>query len=105
VERLRLSALRSDPKTYLEFLRTQDLSAGLYRLPAGAVDAQQPHAEEEIYYVISGRARFSSGEHRTPVEPGDVFFVPAGEPHKFHDIEQDLELLVFFAPAEGSRRK
>ena len=25
-------------------------------------------------------------------------------PHKFHTIEEDLELLVFFAPAEGASR-
>jgi mannose-6-phosphate isomerase-like protein (cupin superfamily) len=37
------------------------------------------------------------------VAAGDVLFVPMKEPHRFHDIREDLELLVFFAPAEGSR--
>jgi mannose-6-phosphate isomerase-like protein (cupin superfamily) len=105
VERHRLSQVRSNTNAYLELLRTQDLSAGLYRLATGAVDTQQPHGEEEIYYVISGRARFSAGENDTAIEPGDLLFVPAREPHRFHDIQEDLELLVFFAPAEGSRRE
>jgi hypothetical protein len=33
-------------RRYLEFLRVSSLSAGLYMLPAGAVDTQQPHAED-----------------------------------------------------------
>ena len=37
------------------------------------------------------------------VNPGAVLFVPAHEPHRFHDITADLALLVFFGPAEGSR--
>ena len=49
-----LPALAEQNKTYLEFLRTRDLSAGVYRLPAGALDSQQPHEEEEIYFVTSG---------------------------------------------------
>jgi hypothetical protein len=32
-----------------------------------------------------------------------VFFVPAREEHRFHDITEDLAVLVFFAPAEGTR--
>ncbi len=38
-----------------------------------------------------------------PAAPGTVLFVPAREPHHFHDIDADLALLVFFGPAEGSR--
>lgn len=99
----RLSELCEEGKGYVEFLRTRDLSAGVYRLSAGGVDSQQPHAEEEVYYVVSGRARFSSGTRDVAVAAGDVIFVAAKEPHRFHEIGEDLELLVFFAPAEGSR--
>lgn len=90
-------------KPYTEFLRTPDLSAGIYRLAAGAEDQQKPHSEEEIYYVLAGHGRFESGGRDVAVKPGDVLFVPVGERHRFHAITQDLELLVFFAPAESSR--
>jgi len=79
------------------------LSLGVYRLPAGAGDSQQPHAEEEVYYVAAGRASFRAGERDVDVKAGDILFVPAKEPHHFHDIQEDLELLVFFAPPGGSR--
>ncbi len=39
---------------------------------------------------------------QTDAFPGAVLFVEAGAQHKFVDIEEDLELLVFFAPAEQS---
>jgi mannose-6-phosphate isomerase-like protein (cupin superfamily) len=98
-----LPALRSPGKAYLEFLRKNDFSTGVYRLPSGGVDSQQPHSEDEVYFVVSGRARFLSGDQDTIVGPGDILFVAAKEPHRFHHITEDLELFVFFAPGEGSR--
>jgi mannose-6-phosphate isomerase-like protein (cupin superfamily) len=103
MELYQISQVRQDGKAYVEFLRTHDLSMGVYRLRASAADAQQPHGEEEVYFVTAGRARFSAGEKDVAVGPGDILFVAAREPHRFHDIQEDLELLVFFAPAEGSR--
>jgi mannose-6-phosphate isomerase-like protein (cupin superfamily) len=87
---------------YIEFLRVPALSLGLYRLPAGGVDAQQPHTEDEVYLVLAGRARLSFGEHDQPVGPGSLVFVPARLPHRFHAIEEDLSVLVVFAPAESA---
>jgi mannose-6-phosphate isomerase-like protein (cupin superfamily) len=87
---------------YLEFLRSRSLSAGLYVLAAGAVDAQSPHAEDEVYVVLDGRARFTAGDATQTVEAGDTLFVAAGVPHRFHDIEAELRLIVVFAPPEGS---
>jgi mannose-6-phosphate isomerase-like protein (cupin superfamily) len=86
---------------YREFQRIESMSAGLYVLEAGAVDPQAPHGQDEIYYVVSGRARFTSGGDERAVEAGDVLFVPAHEEHRFHSIEERLSLLVVFAPAEG----
>ena len=85
---------------YIEFLRRSSMSAGVYRLAAGATDPQTPHNEDEIYFVISGRARLQTGDETFPVEAGTIAFVPALEPHSFVDIDEDLEVLVVFAPAE-----
>jgi len=86
---------------YLEFLRVDSLSAGLYVLPADGVDRQQPHTEDEVYYVASGRgAVVVAGESRS-VAAGSVVFVKAGVEHRFHSIEEELAILVFFTPAEG----
>ncbi|HEY7522239.1 MAG TPA: cupin domain-containing protein [Candidatus Limnocylindrales bacterium] len=107
MESFELDALRAlqaaAGRPYLEFLSVPDLSIGLYVLPSGGVDRQQPHTEDEAYYVISGRARLTVGEESHDVHPGSIVFVAAGVPHRFHDIEEELTLLVVFGPAEGSR--
>ena len=88
---------------YAELLSVPDLSLGLYVLATGAVDGQQPHTEDEVYVVLAGRSRFTSGTETVDVRPGDLIFVPAGEPHRFHDIEEELRLAVVFGPAEYAR--
>ncbi len=90
---------------YREFLRTIDLSAGLYSLPAGSRDEQQPHTEDEIYIVLSGVGQVHVAGEDAPVGSGAVIFVPAHAVHYFHDIAETLHLLVLFAPAEGTRRQ
>ncbi len=88
-------------KRYFEFLRVPAMSAGIYTLPAGATDAQSPHKEDELYYVVRGKAKMRAGMENRPVAAGSVIFVAAGAEHKFYDVEEDLEVLVFFAPAES----
>jgi mannose-6-phosphate isomerase-like protein (cupin superfamily) len=83
---------------YLQFLNEGTLSLGLYVLEAGSVDAQTPHAEDEVYYVVSGRATFEAAGERRSLQPGSMIFVAKQVTHRFVDIEEDLSLLVFFAP-------
>jgi mannose-6-phosphate isomerase-like protein (cupin superfamily) len=90
-------------KLYVEFLRQPSISAGLYVLAAGSEDPQKPHTEDEVYYVVRGRATIRVAEEDRPVGPGSVIYVAAGVSHRFHTIEQDLEILVIFAPAQHTR--
>jgi len=91
-----------DAKSYVEFLRVPALSIGLYVLPPGGVDAQKPHTEDEAYYVIRGRGMIRIEKEDREVQEGSVVFAPAGAPHHFHSITEELQILVFFAPAEGT---
>jgi mannose-6-phosphate isomerase-like protein (cupin superfamily) len=91
-------------KAYLEFLRVPDLSAGLYHLPAGGTDAQSPHTENEVYYVVSGEAKIRVGDEENDVRAGSVIYVAKNVEHRFHSIEEDLTVLVFFAPSEYANR-
>jgi mannose-6-phosphate isomerase-like protein (cupin superfamily) len=89
-------------KLYLEFIKSSSLSVGLYELKAGENDPQQPHTEDEVYYVIDGQGEiFVDGEDRE-VNAGSIVYVAAGAEHRFHSITKNLSLLVFFAPAEYS---
>jgi mannose-6-phosphate isomerase-like protein (cupin superfamily) len=87
---------------YLEFLRRDSMSCGLYVLDAGAADPQEPHAEDEVYLVLAGRARLLVDGRDHAVGPGSVVFVARTVPHRFHDVTERLSVLVLFAPAESA---
>lgn len=104
-----LAAHATTEGPYCQFFEVPAMSAGLYLLPAGAMDGQAPHAEDEIYYIVSGRAQVQIGGRHYPVETGATVFVAKEVEHRFHDIEEDLTILVIFAPAhdveESNRRR
>jgi mannose-6-phosphate isomerase-like protein (cupin superfamily) len=76
------------------------MSAGLYVLPAGGADTQSPHQQDEMYYVVRGRARMLAGSEDQAVSEGSIIFVAAHIEHRFYEITQELVLLVMFVPAE-----
>jgi mannose-6-phosphate isomerase-like protein (cupin superfamily) len=89
-----------EQRLYREFLRVPDLSAGLYVLEAGGTDPQSPHREDELYYIVAGRGSVTVGDETRAVTAGSLVFVASRVAHRFHDIEERLELLVVFGPAE-----
>ncbi len=91
------------PNHWILHLNSDDLSLGTYSIPAGGVDDQKPHTEDEVYVVQAGRATLVTDSGTVTVEPGSVVFVPAGETHRFTEITEDLALVVVFAPRYGSR--
>jgi mannose-6-phosphate isomerase-like protein (cupin superfamily) len=97
-----LRQLSEDGRAWRELLRVDSLSLGVYRLRAGQEDLQQPHTEDEVYYVVSGWAGFEVDGRRQDVGPGTILFVEKRVPHRFVDVTEALVLVVFFAPAEHS---
>jgi len=109
VRHLEAAAAFTDPPAgrgnhWVEHLRVPSLSVGTYSVPAGGADTQQPHTEDEVYVVLSGRAMFEAAGQRVPAGRGTTLYVPAGEEHRFVDVTEDLTVLVVFAPPEYSRR-
>jgi len=99
-----LSQRADSNKLYLEFLKVLDLSMGLYVLPAGGTDPQSPHTEDEVYYVMSGRAQIKVADEDRAVQAGSIVYVEKNVEHRFHSIEEELTVIVFFAPAEYSNK-
>jgi mannose-6-phosphate isomerase-like protein (cupin superfamily) len=89
-----------DASPYVEWVRSQRLSAGVYRLPAGGVDDQTPHTEDEVYVVTRGAASLDVDGVVTPMTTGSMAFVPLLAEHRFVDISEDFETVVVFAPPE-----
>jgi mannose-6-phosphate isomerase-like protein (cupin superfamily) len=88
---------------YLEFLNVPALNCGIYFLAAGSTDMQAPHDEDEVYYVLSGRARMRLGREERDVGPGSLLYVSATTEHSFFEIEEDMTLLVMFAATPAGR--
>jgi len=97
-----LPRVEGNEPCFLEYLRMPGLSSAVYRLPAGAKDMQAPHLEDEIYYVVAGKARLKVGSEEKEVGPGSILYVRATEEHSFFDITEDLTLLAFFGKADMS---
>ena len=99
-----ISQRAASNKLYLEFLKVPDLSLGLYVLPVGGTDPQLPHTEDEVYYAVSGKAQIRVADEDRAVQAGSIVYVAKNVEHRFHSIEEELTVLVFFAPAEYSSK-
>ncbi|HEY4025977.1 MAG TPA: cupin domain-containing protein [Candidatus Dormibacteraeota bacterium] len=99
-----IAARKGSEHVYADFIRSGLLSVGLASWPAGSPDTQEPHTEDEVYYVVQGRATIAVAGEERPVAPGSIVFVATGVEHRFHDIEEDLQVIVFWAPPRRSRR-
>lgn len=94
---------KESKRFYLPFLKRKTLSMGLYSLPKGANDRQPAHDEDEVYYIEKGKATLRIGKEDQKVEKGSIVFVKRDIQHKFHSIEEPLEVLVFFSAAKPEK--
>lgn len=79
------------------------MSVELYA-PRGT-DPQQPHDQDELYFVVSGRGELLLAGTMHPFGPGDAFFVPAGAEHRFVRFSEDFATwVVFWGPRGGEAR-
>lgn len=91
-----LKKLDESGRPWTPVMQGQNVLTGVYRLKAGTEDKQSPHATDEVYYAVSGKAKFRVGEEVVEVKAGSILFVKAQASHQFFDIEEDLVLVVFF---------
>ena len=66
------------------------------------VDDQQPHLQDELYFVVKGSGTFVRDGERVQFGPGDALFAAAGAEHRFEDFTDDLALwVIFYGPKGG----
>lgn len=95
--------LTGKPAEYLEFLNVSALNCGVYFLAAGSTDMQSHHDDDEVYLVLSGRARMRLDGAERDVGPGSLLYVSASTEHSFFEIQEDMTLLVIFANTPPGR--
>jgi mannose-6-phosphate isomerase-like protein (cupin superfamily) len=82
-----------------EFLRTPSLSCSVYHIPAGSKEMETAHEEDELYFVLEGKAQLRVEDEDHSVEKGTLMYVHAACDHTFFNIEEDLTVLAFFGAA------
>lgn len=73
-------------------LRSEKLELTKAFYPQGTGTIRHVHPEEQIVYVLSGRARITVGDEQYEVGPGDASFHPSNVPHGLEVLE-DLTAL------------
>jgi mannose-6-phosphate isomerase-like protein (cupin superfamily) len=87
---------------FIEAMRRGTMSLEIFA-PRGT-DQQTAHAQDELYIVATGTARFDHAGAIAAVSAGDAIFVPAGDPHHFLDMSEDfVTWVVFWGPKGGER--
>ena len=74
------------------------LEIGVYVLVAPEPDRQQPHEDDEVYVVLSGRGTLEVEDESVEMDEGDAVFVPAHAEHRFTGYEGLSVLVVFTRP-------
>ncbi|MGH3500676.1 MAG: cupin domain-containing protein [Nocardioidaceae bacterium] len=93
-----LKRLDTSEPAFEHFFSTARLSLTVASWPASSTDDQQPHAEDEVYFIAEGTGRLCVADEDRAVDPGSVIYVAAGVEHHFHSITQHLQVLVFWSP-------
>jgi mannose-6-phosphate isomerase-like protein (cupin superfamily) len=65
-------------------------------------DLQQPHTQDELYFIQRGKGELVINGQRFDAEAGDAFFVAAGALHLFENFSEDfVTWVVFYGPHGG----
>ena len=65
-------------------------------------DRQQPHSQDELYFIQGGDGEIIINDQRFAARAGDAFFVAAGVAHHFENFNTDfVTWVVFYGPQGG----
>jgi mannose-6-phosphate isomerase-like protein (cupin superfamily) len=89
-----------DGEPFVRMMAGGTMSVEVYA-PKGT-DLQQPHAQNELYFIYSGTGQLLINGQRFDANAGDAFFVAAGVEHRFENFSQDfVTWVVFYGPQGG----
>jgi mannose-6-phosphate isomerase-like protein (cupin superfamily) len=90
-----INQLRGSEKYWESCFEQPGFEFGVIRLGVNEKDSQQPHASDEVYFIISGNGFLNINGQNFKVEQNMAFFVPRKTVHYFHRNTE--ELIAFYA--------
>lgn len=64
----------------------------------GGVVPEHAHPHEQMGYLVSGRLEFTVGGHTRTLNPGDLWRIPGGVPHRVVAVDGPAVALDVFHP-------
>jgi mannose-6-phosphate isomerase-like protein (cupin superfamily) len=84
-------------KYFIDVMNTPTMEVGIINLKKNQDDTQEPHASDEIYYVISGSGTIDIDGIKNEVNAGKIIYIPKKIPHSFNAISKELVVLYILA--------
>ena len=79
----------------------EDILMGVLELAPGAIYPAHKHPAPELYYVISGKARWTVGEETFEAGPGEAIYHPPNTLHRMINIGTETLRTVYMWWAPG----
>ncbi|MGB0855742.1 MAG: cupin domain-containing protein [Nitrosopumilus sp.] len=93
--------IKKSSSYFYTFINRDSLAAGILLLKPGETDTQEPHDNDEVYYIISGDGFLKIKDKDYPVLENKVFFVKKNVKHYFHGNKKNLKALYFFGGSDS----
>ncbi len=91
-----MEKIKKSSSYFYTFINRDSLAAGILVLQAGEKDTQEPHDNDEVYYIISGDGFLKIKDKDYGISKDKLFFVAKGVDHFFHGNKTELKVLYFF---------
>ena len=91
-----LDKIKKSDSYFHTFINRDSLAAGILMLKPGEEDTQEPHENDEVYFILSGNGFLKIKNNDYEISKDKLFFVGKDVPHYFHSNTKELKVLYFF---------
>ncbi len=92
-----IDEIKNSDGYFQTFLNRQNIAAGVLVLAPGEEDTQEPHDDDEVYYVIRGDGYIRIQNKDYEISEGKIYYVQKQVPHRFFGNKKELAVLYFFS--------
>ena len=96
-----LDKIKKSDSYFHTFINRDSLAAGILMLKPGEEDTQEPHENDEIYFIISGNGFLKIKNNDYEISKDKLFFIGKDVPHYFHSNTKELKVLYFFGGSDS----
>ena len=96
-----LDKIKKSDSYFHTFINRDSLAAGILMLKPGEEDTQEPHENDEVYFILSGNGFLKIKNNDYEISKDKLFFVGKDVPHYFHSNTKELQVLYFFGGSDS----